>query len=140
MFTALTHYNVWVTDQDEALAFYVGKLGLEVHTDVQLEFMRWLTVNVPGRPEQEIILAPLGPPFVDPENAERARDLLSKGLLGTFILGTTDCRATYEELRARGVEFTEEPTEQPYGIDCAGRDPFGNQFRISQPLTSPASA
>ena len=132
MFTAITHYTVWVTDQDEALEFYVGKLGLEVHTDVQLDFLRWLTVSVPGQPAPQIVLAPLTPPLVDPENAARARDLLSKGLIGNMILGTPDCRATYERLLAAGVEFTQEPVEQPYGIDCAARDPFGNEIRIAQ--------
>jgi catechol 2,3-dioxygenase-like lactoylglutathione lyase family enzyme len=132
MFTAVTHYSIWVTDQDQALEFYVGKLGLEVHTDIDLDFMRWLTVCVPGRPDQQIILAPLAPPVIDPENADRARDLLSKGYMGTIILSTPDCRATYERLLADGVEFTQEPIEQPYGIECAARDPFGNQFRIGQ--------
>ena len=133
MFTAVSHYGIWVTDQDEALDFYVGKLGLEVNTDIQLEFMRWDTVNVPGRPDHEIILVPLQPPIIDPDNAETARDLLSKGYLGNFILSTPDCIGTYERLLAAGVEFTQEPTEQPFGIDCAARDPFGNQIRIAQP-------
>ena len=132
MLTAVTHYTIWVTDQDEALEFYVGKLGLEVTSDVQLDFMRWVTVSVPGAPLPQIVLAPLAPPVVDPENAERARDLLSKGLLGNFILGTPDCRATYERLRAAGVEFSQAPVEQPYGIDCAARDPFGNEIRIAE--------
>jgi catechol 2,3-dioxygenase-like lactoylglutathione lyase family enzyme len=132
MLTAVTHYSVWVTDQDEALEFYVGKLGLEVHTDVQLDFMRWLTVSVPGESRLQIILAPLTPPVIDPENADRARDLLSKGFMGSFIFSTTDCRATYERLLAAGVEFTQEPVEQPYGIDCVARDPFGNEIRIAE--------
>src|SRR3712207_3705501 len=132
MFTAVTHYSVWVTDQDEALEFYVGKLGLEVRSDVQLDFMRWVTVGVPGEPRPQIILVPLSPPLVDPENAERARDLLSKGFMGNFILSTPDCRATYERLLAAGVEFSQEPVEQPYGVDCAVRDPFGNEIRIAE--------
>lgn len=132
MFDAITHFTVWVTDQDEALAFYVGKLGLEVTADIDLDFMRWLTVAVPGAPQQQIILAPLGPPIMAPDDATTARELLSKGALGSFILSTPDCRATYETLLASGVEFTEPPTEQPYGIDCAARDPFGNQVRISE--------
>jgi catechol 2,3-dioxygenase-like lactoylglutathione lyase family enzyme len=132
VFTAITHFSIWVTDQDEALEFYVGKLGLEVHTDVQLDFMRWLTVSVPGDSQQQIVLAPLAPPIIDPENADRARDLLSKGYMGNFILSTPDCRATYERLLAAGVEFTQEPVEHPYGIDCAARDPFGNEIRIAE--------
>jgi catechol 2,3-dioxygenase-like lactoylglutathione lyase family enzyme len=132
MFTGVTHYTIWVTDQDEALEFYVGKLGLEVHTDLQLDFMRWLTVSVPGASQLQIILAPLAPPVIDPENADRLGDLLSKGLLGNFILSTPDCRAAYERLRAAGVEFSQEPVQQPYGIDCAARDPFGNEIRIAE--------
>jgi catechol 2,3-dioxygenase-like lactoylglutathione lyase family enzyme len=132
MFTGVTHFCIWVTDQDEALEFYVGKLGLEVHADVQLDFMRWVTVSVPGASQHQIVLAPLAPPLIDPENADRARDLLSKGLMGNFILSTPDCRAAYERLLAAGVEFIQEPVEQPYGIDCAARDPFGNEIRIAE--------
>jgi catechol 2,3-dioxygenase-like lactoylglutathione lyase family enzyme len=133
MFSAVTHYSIWVTDQDQALDFYVGKLGLRVHTDIDLDFMRWVTVCAPDDPDHQIILAPLAAPIIDPENAERARDLLSKGYMGTIILSTPDCRATYEKLLAAGVELTQEPVEQPYGIECAARDPFGNQIRITQP-------
>ena len=132
MFNAVSHYGIWVTDQDEALDFYGGKLGLEVKADMRLEFMRWVTVNVPGKPEQEIILVPLEPPIIDPENGKLARDLLTKGYLANFILSTPDCRATYEKLLAAGVEFTQQPIEQPFAIDCAARDPFGNQIRIAQ--------
>jgi catechol 2,3-dioxygenase-like lactoylglutathione lyase family enzyme len=138
MFDRVTHFSIWVTDQDQALEFYVGKLGLEVHTDLKLEFMRWLTVTVPGDRHQQIILAPLASPIIDPQNADRARDLLSKGYMGTIILSTPDCRATYEKLLADGVEFTQEPLEQPYGIECVARDPFGNQIRIAQ--AAPSSA
>jgi catechol 2,3-dioxygenase-like lactoylglutathione lyase family enzyme len=136
MFSAVTHYNIWVTDQDEALEFYVGKLGLEVRTDIQLDFLRWLTVSVPGQP-QEIILAPLEPPVIDPDNASLARDLLSKGYMGNFILSTRDCRAAYDRLLAAGVEFTQEPIAQPWGTDCALRDPFGNQIRIAEAASPP---
>lgn len=134
MFHAITHFTIWVTDQDEALEFYVGKLGLEVTADVQLDFMRWITVGVPSAPGTNVILAPLSPPLMPEDDAATARELLSKGTLGSWILATDDCRAEYERLRALGVEFTEAPTEQPYGIDCAARDPFGNQVRISQRL------
>jgi catechol 2,3-dioxygenase-like lactoylglutathione lyase family enzyme len=132
MLTAVTHFTIWVTDQDEALAFYAGKLGLEVRSDVQLDFMRWVTVGVPGAPGPQIVLAPLAPPLVDPANAGRVRELLSKGLIGNLIIGTPDCRATYERLRAAGVEFSQEPVEHPYGVDCAVRDPFGNEIRIAE--------
>jgi catechol 2,3-dioxygenase-like lactoylglutathione lyase family enzyme len=133
MINALTHSFVWVLDQAEALDFYVGKLGLEVNTDADLEFMRWLTVNVPGHPEHEIVLMVPAPPALDPDAAEQVRALLGKGAGSGFIFTTDDCWATYEELRANGVEFTEEPVERFYGIDVGLRDPFGNPLRITQP-------
>ncbi|MCH5670727.1 VOC family protein [Streptomyces gilvus] len=134
MFTGITHSQIYVLDQDEALDFYVGKLGLEVNTDADLGFMRWLTVNVPGQPDREVLLERPGPPRLSEETAEQVRDLLTKGATGGFLIfGTEDCRKTYETLRAKGVEFTEEPTERPYGIDCGLRDPFGNSIRFTQP-------
>ncbi len=134
MFNAITHSSVYVLDQDQALDFYVGKLGLEVVTDEDLGFMRWLTVSVPGQPEREILLEKPGPPAMSEQTAAQVRDLVTKGAMGLgFILRTDDCRKTYEELKTRGVEFTQEPIEQPYGIDCALRDPFGNHIRIGQP-------
>jgi len=137
MINALTHSFVWVLDQDEALEFYVGKLGLEVNTDADLEFMRWLTVSVPGQPEQQIALMVPGPPALDPDAAEQVRALLGKGAGSGFIFTTDDCRATYEALRAKGVEFNEEPVERFYGIDVGLRDPFGNPLRITQPAEGP---
>ena len=142
MINALSHSFVWVLDQDEALDFYVGKLGLEVNTDADLEFMRWLTVNVPGQPEQQIVLMVPGPPALDPDAAEQMRALLGKGAGSGFIFTTDDCRGTYEALRAKGVEFNEEPVERFYGIDVGLRDPFGNPLRITQPadvVTPPGS-
>jgi catechol 2,3-dioxygenase-like lactoylglutathione lyase family enzyme len=134
MFTAITHSQIYVLDQDEALDFYVGKLGLEVAADADLGFMRWLTVSVPGHPERQILLERPGPPRLSEEIAQQVRDLLTKGAMGGhLILSTDDCRATYETLRGKGVEFTEEPTERPYGIDCGLRDPFGNSIRFTQP-------
>ena len=121
-------------DQDEALDFYVGKLGLEVNTDADLGFMRWLTVNVPGEPDREILLERPGPPAIDESTAEQVRELVAKGATGGWIGFTTDdVRKTYEDLRAKGVEFTQEPVEQSYGIDVGLRDPFGNAIRILQP-------
>ena len=138
MYNAITHSGIYVLDQDEALDFYVGKLGLEVGNDVDLGFMRWLTVCVPGQPDRQILLEKPGPPIMADETAEQVRDALTKGALGlAFILTTDDCRRTYEELRSRGVEFTDEPTERPYGIDCGLRDPFGNNIRLTQPVTGP---
>jgi catechol 2,3-dioxygenase-like lactoylglutathione lyase family enzyme len=141
MFKAITHTQIWVLDQDEALDFYVGKLGFEVNTDADLEFMRWLTINLPGQPDREILLeVPKVAPYMDEDTAEQIRDLLSKGAVGVaMILSTDDCRATYEELSAKGVEFTEEPVERFYGIDCAIRDPFGNHIRITEPAPVPAA-
>ncbi len=134
MFTAITHSQIYVLDQDAALDFYVGKLGLEVNTDVDLGFMRWLTVNVPGHPERQILLEKPGPPALSEETAQQVRELLTKGATGGhLIFSTDDCRKTYEKLLGLGIEFTEEPTERPYGIDCGLRDPFGNSIRFTEP-------
>ncbi|MFG3705745.1 VOC family protein [Micromonospora sp. NPDC047670] len=130
---AITRSQIYVLDQDEALDFYVGKLGLEVNTDQDLGFMRWLTVNVPGDPNREILLEKPGPPALDPATAEQVRELLTKGALGGFLFMTTDdAHKTYEDLVAKGVEITDEPMERPYGIDFGIRDPFGNKIRIGQ--------
>jgi catechol 2,3-dioxygenase-like lactoylglutathione lyase family enzyme len=136
MFKALTHTFLYVLDQDEALDFYVGKLGLEVATDADLGFMRWLTVTVPGRPESEIVLSTpeMGH---DEETAAAIRELVSRGGANGVIFSVDDCRATYEQLVAKGVEFTQEPTEHFYGVDCGLRDPFGNPLRFSQPAPGP---
>lgn len=125
--------SIFVLDQDEALDFYVGKLGLEVNVDQDLGFMRWLTVSVPGQPDREIFLEKPGPPGYSDETAAVIREQVSKGAGGGWIgFGTEDCRKSYEDLLAKGVEFTQEPVEQSYGIDCALRDPFGNHIRIVQ--------
>jgi catechol 2,3-dioxygenase-like lactoylglutathione lyase family enzyme len=134
----ITISSIFVLDQDEALDFYVGKLGFEVHTDADLGFMRWLTVTAPGDPDRQVLLEKPGPPAHDDATAEQVRELVTKGATG-FALGLTtdDCRKTYEALRERGVEFTEEPTERFYGIDCGFRDPFGNNLRLVQPAEGP---
>ena len=137
MFDAISISAINVLDQDEALDFYVNKLGLELHTDADIGVMRWLTVGVPGQPDREILLQKPGQPMHDDATAEQIRDLVTKGALFGFILTTSDCRKTYEELLARGVEFTQEPEERFYGIDCALRDPFGNPIRITQPAPEP---
>ncbi len=132
-FNAISHSAIFVTDQDEALDFYVGKLGMEVSADVDLGFMRWLTVCVPGD-DRHVLLEVPGGPSPSPESAGQLRDLLSKGALGlAFILTTSDCKATIADLESKGVEITQEPTEQPYGIDAGIRDPFGNYLRVTQP-------
>jgi len=130
----ITHTQVYVLDQDKALDFYVGTLGFEVNTDADLGFMRWLTVSFPGQPELQLLLEKPGPPAHDDGTAEQIRELITKGAMGvTAIIAVDDVRKTYEDLLAKGVEFTEEPTERDYGTDCGLRDPFGNHMRIVTP-------
>ena len=136
MLNALTHTFISVLDQDEALDFYVGKLGLEVHTDADLGFMRWLTLNVPGKPESQLVLS-MPEMGHDEETAAAIRALVAKGGGAGLIFSVDDCRRSYEELVAKGVEFTQEPTEHFYGIDCGLRDPFGNPLRLTQPAPGP---
>ena len=132
----LSHAQLWVHDQDEALAFYTEKLGMEVRADVTLPEMgdfRWLTVGPPGQEDIAITLMAIpGPPVMDAETADEVRNLMSKGFAGTVFLTTDDVHASYEELKERGVEFTETPEERPYGIDSGFRDPSGNSFRLTQ--------
>ena len=135
MLKSLAISSIYVLDQQQALDFYVGKLGLSVKEDQDLGFMRWLTVHVPGE-DREILLEKPGQPAMDDKTAAQVRDLLTKGATGGHLFFTTDdCRGTYDELRKKGVEFSEEPSERPYGIDCGLRDPFGNHIRFSQPTT-----
>jgi catechol 2,3-dioxygenase-like lactoylglutathione lyase family enzyme len=128
--------QVWVHDQDEALAFYTEKLGMEVRSDVTLPELgdfRWLTVGPVGQPDVGITLMAIpGPPVMDPQTAEDVRNLMAKGFAGTVFLTTDDCRASYEELKGRGVEFVDKPEERPYGIDSSFRDPSGNHFRLTE--------
>jgi catechol 2,3-dioxygenase-like lactoylglutathione lyase family enzyme len=138
MYTSITQSQLFVLDQDEALDFYVGKLGLEVHTDTDLGFMRWLTVNVPGDKTRQILLERPGPPAMDAKTAEEVGDLLTKGAGGGWLaLATDDAQGTYETLVSRGVDITDEPTQKPYGIDFGIRDPFGNRIRIGQLNAAP---
>jgi len=133
MITNLRISQIYVLDQDEALAFYVDKLGLQVNTDQDLGFMRWLTVSPAGDPDREILLERPGAPSLDDATAASVRELLTKGAAGGHLFFTTDdARATYRDLASRGVEMTDEPTERPYGIDFGLRDPFGNHIRIAQ--------
>jgi predicted enzyme related to lactoylglutathione lyase len=132
----IANAQLWVHDQNEALPFYTEKLGMEVRSDVTLAEMgnfRWLTVGPPGQPDVSIVLMAIpGPPVMDPATAEQVKDLMGKGFAGTVFLTTEDCQASYEELKARGVEFVEKPEERPYGIDSSFRDPSGNHFRLTQ--------
>jgi catechol 2,3-dioxygenase-like lactoylglutathione lyase family enzyme len=133
MLKSLRISQIYVLDQEQALDFYVGKLSLEVGDDINLGYMRWLTVHLPGEPDRAILLEQPGPPSMDEKAAALVREQLTKGQTGGHLFFTTeDCRKTYEELRAKGVEFIEGPTERPYGIDCGLRDPFGNHIRFSQ--------
>jgi uncharacterized glyoxalase superfamily protein PhnB len=134
VFDSIYISQIHVLDQDEALDFYVGKLGLEVKVDMDLGFMRWLTVSVPGDPDREILLEVPGPPAMDEATAEQARNILTKGAAAGWIgFTTTDINKTFQRLVDTGVEITQEPLERFYGIDCGVRDPFGNAIRILQP-------
>ena len=132
----IANTQLWVHDQDEALAFYTQKLGWEVRSDVTLPEMgdfRWLSVGPQSQPEFGIVLMAVpGPPVMEPDTAEQVRGLMAKGFAGTVFLTTDDVRADYDDLKGRGVEFTEDPEERPYGIDCGFRDPSGNSFRLTQ--------
>jgi uncharacterized glyoxalase superfamily protein PhnB len=128
--------QLWVHDQDEALAFYTQRLGMEVRADVTLPEMgnfRWLTVGPPGQPDIAIVLMAIpGAPVMDDETTGQVRELMAKGFAGTVFLTTDDCQAAYEELSGRGVEFVETPEQRPYGIDAGFRDPSGNHLRLTQ--------
>ena len=129
--------QLWVSDQDEALNFWTKKIGMEVRSDVTLPEMgdfRWLTVGPADQPDISIVLMAIpGPPVMDADTADQVRSLMSKGFAGTVFLTTDDVRAAYDELKSRGVEFTEEPEERPYGTDVGFRDPSGNSIRLTQP-------
>jgi predicted enzyme related to lactoylglutathione lyase len=132
----ISNAQLWVHDQDEALAFYTEKLGFEVRSDVtipELGDFRWLTVGPVGQEDFAVTLMAIpGEPVMDPGTAEQVKELMAKGFAGTVFLTTDDCQASYEELKGRGVEFTEAPEERPYGIDAGFRDPSGNAFRLTQ--------
>jgi predicted enzyme related to lactoylglutathione lyase len=140
MYNAITRSQLFVLDQDVAVDFYVNKLGLEVSTDLDLGFMRWLTVCVPGDPSREILLEKPGAPAMDDATAAQVRDLVTKGAMGGWLCITTaDAQGTFETLKARGVDITDEPSPKPYGIDFGIRDPFGNAIRIGQIFENPAA-
>ena len=133
MITRLNVASIYVLDKEEALDFYVNKLGLEKGNDVRQGDYRWLTIRVPGQPETEVSLEQPGPPLHDAATAEQLRELITKGALGGLVFVTDDARGLYDTLRARGVtDFTQEPTEHFYGVDMGIRDPFGNPIRILQ--------
>jgi catechol 2,3-dioxygenase-like lactoylglutathione lyase family enzyme len=141
MIRGMSHVCLYVLDQDSAKAFYTGKLGFEVRSDVVMgegfegagAGLRWLTVSPPDQPDIEIILADCGMGH-NPDTADELRALVAKGALGTGVMATDDCQKTFEELTARGVEFLQEPAQRPYGIEAVFRDDSGNWFSLTQRL------
>jgi len=126
--------HLWVHDQDLALRYWTERVGMEVRQDVSLPELsiRWLTVGPPGQDDVSIVLMAIpGPPVMDDATRNQVREVMAKGFAGT-VFPTDDCQAAYEKLKSRGVEFTEEPHEMPYGIDCGFRDPSGNSVRLTQ--------
>jgi catechol 2,3-dioxygenase-like lactoylglutathione lyase family enzyme len=136
MLKHLTHVNQWVTDQDEALAFYTEKLGLELRMDATVPEMgnfRWLSVGPAGQPDVAVTLLKVpGPPVFDADTAAAVNDVVAKGAAGGLFFDTDDIESTHADLKGKGVDIVQEPTQQPYGVDMAIRDPFGNQIRIAQ--------
>ncbi|MBS1880614.1 MAG: VOC family protein [Actinobacteria bacterium] len=132
----IANAHLWVHDQEQALAFYTEKLGMEVRADVTLPELgdfRWLCVSPPDQEDVSIVLMAIpGEPMIDAETKGQIEELMAKGFAGSVFLTTDDCRADYETLRERGVEFTEAPEERPYGIDAGLRDPSGNSIRLTQ--------
>ena len=137
MFESINYSQIFVLDLDKAIDFYVNTLGMELTNDMDLGFMRWVTVGVPAQPGRDVLLELPGPPAMDEKTANQVREIVTKGATG-FVLGlvTDDAMKTYETLKAKGVEFTSQPEEHFYGIDFGLRDPFGNNLRITQLATS----
>jgi uncharacterized glyoxalase superfamily protein PhnB len=137
MYGHINMSSIFVLDQDKAIDFYVGTLGLELTNDMDLGFMRWVTVGVPGQAGRDVLLELPGPPSMDAKTTDQVREIVTKGATGfTLGLTTDDCLKTYDTLKAKGVEFTSEPEEHFYGTDFGIRDPFGNNLRIVQLATS----
>jgi len=133
MLQKLSHVTVWVLDQDRAAGFYVDKLGFEIRTDQRLGGFRWLTVGPKGQKEIELVLLPVAKgPMLEEGTAQALRDVVQKGALCVGVLETDDCRATYEELRKKGVEFHAPPAERPYGVEAVFRDDSGNYYSVVQ--------
>ncbi len=131
MSTSIRLSSIFVPDQDAALEFYVGVLGMQVHTDVDMGFMRWLTICPAGDRSREVLLERPGPPSMDEATAEQVRALIAKGAAGGwFALSVQDAQGEFERLKAAGVDFTDEISEKDYGVDFGIRDPFGNRIRV----------
>ena len=140
MLNRISHFGIWVNDQDEALAFYRDKLGFEVRSDVTVpEFgnLRWLAVGLPGQ-DEVLVIHSYDMPFFDDGSKEHIRELLATGINPPLIFEVDDCRATIERLREDGVDISQEPEDQFYGVDAGIRDPSGNSIRITQPAPVPA--
>ena len=138
MYKSINMSNIFVLDQDKAINFCVKTLGMELTNDMDLGFMRWVTVGVPAQPGRDVLLELPGPPAMDEKTANQVREMVTKGATG-FTLGlvTDDAMKTYKTLKERGVEITSEPETHFYGIDFGLRDPFGNNIRITQRPTQP---
>jgi predicted enzyme related to lactoylglutathione lyase len=133
MIQRMSHSTVWVFDQDRAKTFYTEKLGFEVRNDVKMGTFRWLTVSPKGQSDHEIVLMGITPsPMMDEATCAMIRELVAKGAMGAGVFATADCRKTYEELVAKGVEFVNPPTERPYGIEALMKDDSGNWFSMTQ--------
>ncbi|MEQ9440701.1 MAG: VOC family protein [Cyclobacteriaceae bacterium] len=136
MITKMSHAALYVLDQDEAKDFYANKLGFEVRNDVTMGDFRWLTVAPPEQPDLEITLMPIKPNHVlNDADVKQVRELVKKGAMGSGVFNTSNCQATYEELKAKGVEFISPPTERPYGIEATFKDNSGNWFSLTQRLS-----
>lgn len=134
MIKNLSHVTLYVNQMDEALEFYTEKLGFEVRDDMTLEGFRWLTVGVPGQPELELaLMEPKAGPMIKEEHAAMLRELMAAGVMGTGVFHSTDAKADYERLVAKGVEFMSPPQERPYGIEALFKDCSGNWFSLTQP-------
>ena len=132
MISRLSHTPIFVLDQERAKSFYTEKLGFEVRTDAVMDGFRWLAVGPPDQPDLALVLAEPKPPMFDPETAERLRALVAKGAMGAGVFATKDCRAAHAELKAKGVEFVQEPADRPYGVEAVFRDDSGNWFSLTQ--------
>ena len=132
MIRKLSHATIYVKDQAEALDFYTNKLGFTVRSDITLDGFRWLTVGLPDQPDLEFVLMPVAGGPMDEEAIAHLRALLDKGALGPGVLETNDCRATYEELKRKGVEFIAPPQERAYGVEAIFKDNQGNTYSLVQ--------
>ena len=135
MIRRMSHATILVANQEEALSFYRDKLGFQVHTDAMVgEDFRWLTLNTKDQPDFEIVLMEPKPGMLmDEATSTQLREIMAKGVLGAGVFNTDDCRATYEDLKSKGVQFVSEPAERPYGIEAVFKDNSGNWFSLTQP-------